>query len=78
METKWIFLVYRTDEWHSISSKELVYIGEDLEDIIFKLIARKEITTEDAEQIRNIRQTQCSGRDYEWEFEKQRINAFTD
>lgn len=78
MNKKEIFLVYRTDAWHSISSKELIYIGEDLEAIIVQLIAHREITKEDAEQIRSMRQTQCSERDYEWVFEKQRINAFAD
>jgi hypothetical protein len=34
METRLIYLVYRTDEWHSLASRELVYIGEDMEDII--------------------------------------------
>ena len=78
METKLIYLVYRTDEWHSFVSRELVYIGEDMEDIIAQLIAYRGMTEDDANEIRSTHQTQCNNRDYEWEFETQRLNTFTD
>ena len=78
METRLIYLVYRTDEWHSLASRELVYIGEDMEDIIAQLIAYRGMTEDDANEIRSTHQTQCNNRDYEWEFETQRLNTFTD
>lgn len=78
METKVIYLVYRTDEWHSLASRELVYIGEDMEDIIAQLIAHRGMPEDDAKAIKCILQTQCNNRGYEWEFEAQRLNAFTD
>lgn len=78
MEIHVIYLVYRTDEWHSLSSRELVYIGEDMEDIIAQLMVHRGMTEEDAKEIRCILQTQCNNRGYEWEFEAQRLNAFTD
>lgn len=78
MSTQWIYLVYRTDAWHSTSSKELVYIGENLDDIIAQLISYRGMDENDAEEIREHMQTQCNNRDYEWEVEEQRINAFTD
>lgn len=78
MSTQKIFLAYRTDSWHSFNSRELVYVGEDLENIIAQLIAYRGMTEEDARQIRNIQQTQGNSRDYEWDIEEQRINAFAD
>lgn len=78
MSTQWIYLVYRTDAWHSTSSKELVYIGEDFIDSCAQLVAHRNMTKEDVKQLMNYRQTQCNNRDYEWEVEEQRINAFTD
>lgn len=78
METRLIYLVYRTDEWHSLASRELVYIGEDMEDIIAQLIAYWGMTEDDANEIRSTHQTQCNNRDHEWEFETQRLNTFTD
>ena len=78
MSTQWIYLVYRTDAWHSYNSRELVYIGENLDDIIAQLMAHREMTENDAEEIRERLQTQCNNRDYEWIVEEQRVNAFTD
>ena len=60
METRLIYLVYRTDEWHSLVSRELVYIGEDMEDIIAQLIAYRGMTEDDANEIRSTHQTQCN------------------
>lgn len=77
MNTQWIYLVYRTDDWHSCNSRELVYIGEDFVDVCAQLVAYRGMTEEDARQLTKYRQTQCSNRDYEWEVEEQRINAFT-
>jgi hypothetical protein len=76
MEIKIVYLVYRTDSWHSLNSRELVYIGEDMEVIIAQLKAYRGMTEDDANEIRSILQTQCNNRDYEWEFEAQQINAF--
>ena len=54
METKVIYLVYRTDEWHSLASREFVYIGEDMEDTIAQLTVHRGMTEEDAKEIRCI------------------------
>lgn len=63
---------------HSCYSRELVYIGENLDDIIAQLISYRGMDENDAEEIREHMQTQCNNRDYEWEVEEQRINAFAD
>ena len=78
MEIKIVYLVYRTDPWHSLNSRELVYIGEDMEVIIAQLKTHRGITKEDANEVRSILQTQCNNRDYEWKFEAQQLNAFAD
>lgn len=78
MNTQRIYLFYRTDVWHSTDSKVLIYIGEDFVDACAQLVAYKKMTKEDVKQLMNYRQTQCNSRDYEWEVEEQRINAFTD
>ncbi len=54
MEIHVIYLVYRTDEWHSLASRELVYIGEDMEDTIAQLTVHRGMTEEDAKEIRCI------------------------
>lgn len=37
MEKKLIYLVYQTDAWHSVETRKLVYIGENLEETIRKM-----------------------------------------
>ena len=53
METRLIYLVYQTDEWHSLASRLYIYIGEDMEDIIAQLIAYRGMTEDDANEIRS-------------------------
>lgn len=48
-----IYLVYRTDAWHSCNSRELVYIGENLDDIIAQLIAYRGMNEDYAKEIRS-------------------------
>lgn len=78
MERKTIILVYQTDAWHSTDSRMLVYIGENMEDIIAQLTAHRGMTADDAQEIRRQWQTQCNNRGWEWEFEQQYLNTFTD
>jgi hypothetical protein len=67
------------DEWKEqwveriqyLASRELVYIGEDMEDIIAQLIAHRGMAEDETKAIRCILQTQCNNRGYEWEFEAQ-------
>lgn len=76
MKQKQIYLCYETDCWHSNSSRVLRYVGEDKEDCIAQLQAHRGMTNEQAEQVREMDQSQCDG--YEWLFEKVLINAFCD
>lgn len=52
MARKTIILVYQTDAWHSTYSGTLVYIGEDMEDIIEQLTAHRGMTADDAQGVR--------------------------
>ena len=45
-------MVYRTDAWHSCNSRELVYIGENLDDTIAQLVAYRGLNKDDAEEPR--------------------------
>lgn len=71
-----IYLCYRTDEWLSNDSKELVYVGEEIEDCIAQLVTYKDMTEEQADDIRSMLQSQCNGLGYEWVFETAYTNAF--
>lgn len=64
-------LFYRTDNWNSRESKDLVYIGTNREASIKKLmrLESEPITDEQAEDIRRMNQSQCNNVGYEWEVE---------
>ena len=71
-----VFLFYRTDNWNSHDSKDLVYIGTNKEVSIKKLMKLKSepITEEQADDLRRMNQSQCSGLSYEWVIEPCRLN----
>lgn len=72
-----IFLVWKTDKWHSTDSRELVYIGTtSLDDCVAQIHAHRGCTTEQAGQLLGHLQSQCTGNDFEWEIEKQIIGTF--
>ena len=71
-----IYLAYKTDNWHSTSSYELIYIGEDIEDVIAQLRAYSGMTEEQAEEVRAHRQSQCNNIGYEWDIQEQHLNCF--
>lgn len=54
-----VFLFYRTDNWNSRESKDLVYIGTNREASIKKLmkLESEPITEEQAEDIRRMNQS---------------------
>ena len=77
MEKKLIYLVYQTDAWHSVETRTLVYIGENLEETIRKMVDFLSLTEEDAKQLSQWRQTSCNNRDFEVMIERQFVNDFT-
>lgn len=72
-----VFIFYRTDQWNTRSSEDLVYIGTNKEASIKKLMKLEDdpITEEQATDLRRMNQSQCSGLSYEWMIETRRINS---
>lgn len=77
MEKKLVFLVYQTDAWHTVKTRELVYIGENMEETIRIMVDFLSLTEEDVKQLRRWRQTSCNNRDFEVVIERQFVNDFT-
>ncbi len=63
-----VFNFYRTDQWNTHSSEDLVYVGTNKEASIKKLmkLENEPITEEQADDLRRMNQSQCSGLSYEW------------
>lgn len=75
-----VFLFYRTDNWNSRESKDLVYIGTNREASIKKLmkLESEPITEEQAEDIRLTNQSQCNNVGYEWVVEIWTLNHLSE
>lgn len=71
-----VYIFYRTDQWNTRSSEDLVYIGTNKEASIKKLMKLEDdpITEEQAADLRRMNQSQCSGLSYEWVIEACRVN----
>ena len=70
-----VYIFYRTDQWNTRSSEDLVYIGTNKEASIKKLMKLEDdpITEEQAADLRRMNQRQCSGLSYEWVIEPCRV-----
>lgn len=57
-----VYIFYRTDQWNTRSSEDLVYIGTNKEASIKKLMKLEDdpITEEQAADLRRMNQSQCS------------------
>ena len=75
MTQETIYLCYEADKWISRESKQLAYIGTDLEDCIAQLAAKFELTEKNKEQLRTNYQT-ISQKGYGYIIEKERTNCF--
>lgn len=73
-----VFLFYRTDQWNTRSSENLVYVGTNKEASIKKLMKLDDdpITDEQAADLRWMNQSQCSGLSYEWVIKSYKVNSF--
>lgn len=71
-----VYIFYRTDQWNTRSSEDLVYIGTNKEASIKKLMKLEDdpITEEQAADLRRMNQSQCRGLSYEWVIEPCRVN----
>lgn len=74
-----VFLVYKTDSWHSYASRDTIGIGTD-EEKAFNICeehAKKEGETFDNDQIfnlNNLKQTQGYSGDGEFQYEEIKLN----
>lgn len=70
-----VYIFYRTDQWNTRSSEDLVYIGTNKEASIKKLMKLEDdpITEEQAADLRRMNQSQCSGLSYESVIEPCRV-----
>ena len=75
MTQETIYLCYEADKWISRESKQLAYIGTDLEDCIAQLAEKFELTENNAEQLRTNYQT-ISQQGYGYIIEEERTNSF--
>lgn len=73
---KEIYILYKSDSWHSSDSMEVVFLGSSVENCC--LAARKNgATNEQVTQLRDIRQSQCtSDSDYEYQIDHWNIDKF--
>lgn len=75
MTQETIYLCYEADKWISRESKELAYIGTDLEDCIAQIAREFELNERNKEQLRTNGQT-ISEDGYGYIIEEERTNCF--
>ena len=75
MTQETIYLCYEADKWISRESKELAYIGPDLEDCIAQMAHEFELNERNKEQLRTNGQT-ISENGYGYIIEEERTNCF--
>ena len=75
MTQETIYLCYEADKWISLESKELAYIGTDLEDCIAQMAREFELNEKNKEQLRTNGQT-ISEDGYGYIIEEERTNCF--
>lgn len=73
-----IYIFYRTDPWHSFSSREMVYVTDNVEDGIAQCIAHRGMTEKQGDDIRTMHQSQGNNTDTEWDVDVVEINTFVD
>ena len=77
---KSIFIVYKTDEWHSYASRDIIGVCDSKKECIniCQLQAKKEggvITTDEMYNLENITQTQGYNGEGEFQFEEIELNT---
>lgn len=67
-----VFVIYKTDDWHSTKSREIAMVAKNKKKAIkaLKGLANHPMTEEQAEQLEKMNQSQCNDVGYEWEFEE--------
>lgn len=71
---KEVYLLFRTDSWHSVNSKELAFIGDSVDKCCWAAHWQEGASNEQVKQLREWNQSQCSEKNYEFEIEHWDVN----
>ena len=71
---KEVYLLFRTDNWHSVKSKELVFIGDSVDKCCWAAHWQEGASNEQVKQLKGQNQSQCNNRENEFEIERWEVN----
>ena len=71
---KEVYLLFRTDNWHSVNSKELVFIGDSVDKCCWAAHWQEGASNEQVKQLKWQNQSQCNNRENEFEIERREVN----
>lgn len=71
---KEVYLLFRTDNWHSVNSKELVFIGDSVDKCCWAAHWQEGASNEQVKQLKGQNQAQCNNRENEFEIERWEVN----
>lgn len=71
---KEVYLLFRTDNWHSVKSKELVFIGDSVDKCRWAAHWQEGASNEQVKQLKWQNQSQCNNRENEFEIERWEVN----
>lgn len=71
---KEVYLLFRTDNWHSVNSKELVFIGDSVDKCCWAAHWQEGASNEQVKQLKWQNQSQCNNRENEFEIERWEVN----
>lgn len=71
---KEVYLLFRTDSWHSVNSKELAFVGDSVDKCCWAAHWQEGASNEQVKQLREWNQSQCNDKNYEFEIEHWDVN----
>lgn len=71
---KEVYLLYKTDSWHSTSSRELVFVGDSVDKCCWAAHWQEGASNEQVKELKERNQSQCSGKNYEFDIERWEVN----
>lgn len=71
---KEVYLLYKTDSWHSTSSRELAFVGDSVDKCCWAAHWQEGASNEQVKQLREWNQSQCNDKNYEFEIEHWDVN----
>ena len=71
---KEVYLLFRTDSWHSVNSRELAFVGDSVDKCCWAAHWQEGASNEQVKQLREWNQSQCNDKNYEFEIEHWDVN----